>query len=62
MDSALKYFFVVIVVVYAETKKNCSFELIGNYLKARDGWKLRVVCDEHNHEPSMYMKGHSFAV
>nr|KAJ0219272.1 hypothetical protein LSAT_V11C300129580 [Lactuca sativa] len=47
----------------AQTKKiNCPFKLIGNHLKAHDGWKLRVVCDEHNHEPSIYMEGHPFVM
>nr|KAJ0214077.1 hypothetical protein LSAT_V11C400162320 [Lactuca sativa] len=32
------------------------------YLKAQDGWKLQVVRDDHNHEPSMYMEGHSIAM
>ncbi|KAL4562120.1 hypothetical protein LXL04_034314 [Taraxacum kok-saghyz] len=47
----------------AETKNiNCAFELVGKYLKAHDGWTLRVVRDEHNHEPSLYMEGHAFAM
>nr|KAJ0211591.1 hypothetical protein LSAT_V11C400199230 [Lactuca sativa] len=37
-------------------KINCPFELIAKYLKAQDGWKLQVVRDDHNHEPSMYME------
>lgn len=36
--------------------------MIAKYLKAQDGWKLQVVCDDHNHEPSMYMDGYSFAM
>nr|KAJ0199010.1 hypothetical protein LSAT_V11C600320760 [Lactuca sativa] len=41
----------------AKTKKfNCPFELIAKYLKAQDGWKLQVVRDDHNHEPSIYME------
>ena len=43
-------------------KINCPFKLTGKYLKAHDGWKLRAVRDEHNHEPSMYMEGHPFAM
>ncbi|KAJ9540010.1 hypothetical protein OSB04_026516, partial [Centaurea solstitialis] len=44
----------------AETKKiNCPFELVGKYLKWHDGWTLRVVRDKHNHEPAMFMEGHS---
>ncbi|XP_052622040.1 uncharacterized protein LOC128127540 [Lactuca sativa] len=34
----------------------------GKYMKARGFWTLRVVRDEHNHEPSMYMEGHLFAM
>ncbi|KAL4558334.1 hypothetical protein LXL04_036532 [Taraxacum kok-saghyz] len=46
-----------------DTKKiNCPFELVGKYLKAHDRWTLRVKRDEHNHEPSLYMEGHAYAM
>ena len=45
------------------TKKiNCPFELVGKYLKAHDRWTLRVKRDEHNHEPSLYLEGHAYAM
>nr|KAJ0185535.1 hypothetical protein LSAT_V11C900495140 [Lactuca sativa] len=62
LDSSLKYFFVVIMVVYTEVKMwkqkkiNCRFKVKRKYLKAHDGWKLKIVCDDQNHKPSMYME------
>ena len=46
-----------------ETKKvNCPFELVGKYLKVHDVWILQVVCDDHNHNPTMYMEDHPYAM
>ncbi|KAL6513821.1 hypothetical protein OROHE_019277 [Orobanche hederae] len=44
------------------TKKiNCPFELEGKYLDEYDSWRLRVICDKHNHKPAQYMEGHPYA-
>ncbi|XP_022003107.2 uncharacterized protein LOC110900526 [Helianthus annuus] len=45
------------------TKKiNCPFKLVGKYSKKNDVWKLKVVCDEHNYPPALYMEGHAQAM
>ena len=44
------------------TKKiNCPFELVGSYRTQYGGWRLRVICDEHNHPPAQHMEGHAYA-
>nr|XP_043630185.1 uncharacterized protein LOC122601496 [Erigeron canadensis] len=43
-------------------KTNCPFELEGNYSCKYDCWKLRVICEKHNHEPALNMKGHPYAM
>ncbi|KAL8195352.1 hypothetical protein R6Q57_025755 [Mikania cordata] len=42
-------------------KTNCQFELVGKYLKMHNIWTLRVICDKHNHEPTLHMEGHPYA-
>nr|XP_043639659.1 protein FAR1-RELATED SEQUENCE 5-like [Erigeron canadensis] len=42
-------------------KTNCPFELEGRYSDEYDCWILRVICDEHNHRPILFMEGHPYA-
>lgn len=42
-------------------KTNCPFELVGKHMKMYNFWTLRVVCEKHNHEPALDMKGHPYA-
>ena len=39
----------------------CSFELVGKYLSLYNRWMLIVICETHNHEPTLYLEGHSYA-
>ncbi|KAL3615935.1 hypothetical protein CASFOL_040229 [Castilleja foliolosa] len=44
------------------TKKiDCPFELEGNYSSEYNSWTLTVNCEEHNHQPVLYMEGHPYA-
>nr|KAJ0228406.1 hypothetical protein LSAT_V11C100017390 [Lactuca sativa] len=50
-------------VIVTKRSKAITKDFISKiYVKAHDGWKLRVVRDEHNHEPSMYIEGHRFTM
>ncbi|XP_023753777.1 uncharacterized protein LOC111902140 [Lactuca sativa] len=42
-------------------KINCPFNLAAKYSKANDFWTLRVICDEHNHEPAERVESHAYA-
>ncbi|XP_076930725.1 uncharacterized protein LOC143595642 [Bidens hawaiensis] len=42
-------------------KINCPFELVGKYSKMYDAWTLMVLCEKHNHEPTLNMKDHPYA-
>nr|XP_043621284.1 PKS-NRPS hybrid synthetase cheA-like [Erigeron canadensis] len=42
-------------------KIDCKFELVGRYYKVNDLWVLTVKCDEHNHEPLLFLEGHPYA-
>nr|XP_043613294.1 protein FAR1-RELATED SEQUENCE 5-like [Erigeron canadensis] len=42
-------------------KTNCPFELEGRYSDEYDCWILKVICDEHNHRPILFMEGHPYA-
>ncbi|GJY70168.1 hypothetical protein Tco_0473150 [Tanacetum coccineum] len=42
-------------------KCGCPFELVGKYLPSYNGWMLVVICETHNHEPALYLEGHSYA-
>ncbi|KAJ0600627.1 putative DNA helicase chromatin remodeling SNF2 family [Helianthus annuus] len=42
-------------------KTNCPFELVGKYWKTYDVWTLRVICEDHNHEPTPHVKDHPYA-
>ncbi|GKC80387.1 FAR-RED impaired response 1-like protein [Tanacetum coccineum] len=42
-------------------KCGCPFELVGKYLSSYNGWMLVVICEAHNHEPALYLEGHSYA-
>ncbi|XP_071736753.1 uncharacterized protein [Rutidosis leptorrhynchoides] len=43
-------------------KTNCPFKLVGNNSKCSKFWTLKVICEEHNHEPAVHMKGHPYAM
>ncbi|KAD2804648.1 hypothetical protein E3N88_38025 [Mikania micrantha] len=43
-------------------KTGCEFELIGKYERSCDGWKLRVVNSEHNHQGAEQLDSHSYAM
>ncbi|XP_071695799.1 uncharacterized protein [Rutidosis leptorrhynchoides] len=44
------------------TKKiNCPFELEARYSSEDDAWTLKVISDQHNHQPIQYMEGHPYA-
>ena len=43
-------------------KIDCPFELAAKYSKMNDFWTLRVVRNEHNHEPATYIEGHPYAM
>nr|KAJ0208461.1 hypothetical protein LSAT_V11C500230070 [Lactuca sativa] len=43
------------------TKKfNCPFSLQGKYSPVDNSWKIKMICEFHNHEPSLYLKGHPY--
>ncbi|XP_022032371.1 uncharacterized protein LOC110933458 [Helianthus annuus] len=42
-------------------KTNCPFELEGTYSDDYDCWTLKVTCDQHNHQPVLFMEGHPYA-
>ncbi|MFS7920928.1 putative transcription factor FAR family [Helianthus anomalus] len=42
-------------------KTNCPFRLGGKYWKKYDVWTLRVICEDHNHEPTLHVKDHPYA-
>lgn len=42
-------------------KTNCPFDLVGKYVEMYDCWKLEVICEEHNHEPTR-IEDHPFAM
>ncbi|XP_071713568.1 protein FAR1-RELATED SEQUENCE 5-like [Rutidosis leptorrhynchoides] len=40
---------------------NCPFKLEGLYFEQYNSWMLKVICNEHNHQPIRYMEGHPYA-
>ncbi|KAL4582642.1 hypothetical protein LXL04_007199 [Taraxacum kok-saghyz] len=43
------------------TKKiNCPFKLEGRYTAADDSWKVKMVCEMHNHQLELYLEGHPY--
>ena len=68
VGSCLKFYLFVIMAVYTEVKGgstrkfNCPFQLVGKYSNMCNSWTLRVICEEQNHEPSLDMEGHPYAM
>lgn len=43
------------------TKKiNCPFRLEGKYSAVDDSWKVKMICEMHNHQPSFHLEGHPY--
>ncbi|KAL4590425.1 hypothetical protein LXL04_003354 [Taraxacum kok-saghyz] len=46
--------------ILAQKKINCPFKLEGRYTAADDSWKVKMVCEMHNHQPALYLEGHPY--
>nr|GEX09687.1 hypothetical protein [Tanacetum cinerariifolium] len=42
-------------------KTNCPFKLVAKYSLEHRYWTIRVVCDQHNHRPTVNLEGHAYA-
>ena len=52
-----------ILLCLGTRKCDCPFQLIAKYISdpRSTGWKINVICGEHNHEPATFLEGHPFA-
>ena len=47
----------------ASTKKNqLSIPIGSKIFQDVNSWTLRVICEDHNHEPALSMEGHPYAM
>ncbi|GJZ68440.1 FAR1-related sequence 5-like protein [Tanacetum coccineum] len=42
-------------------KTDCPFKLVAKYSLEHGYWTIRVVCDQHNHLPTVNLEGHAYA-
>ncbi|KAK5813797.1 hypothetical protein PVK06_029248 [Gossypium arboreum] len=49
------------VTLICDRGSEYKFKESSSYLKQYDGWTLRVICDQHNHQPAQHMDGHAYA-
>nr|KAJ0207244.1 hypothetical protein LSAT_V11C500294200 [Lactuca sativa] len=43
-----------------QKKINCPFSLHGKYSPVDNSWKIKMICEFHNHDPSLYLEGHHY--